>query len=87
MKCPQCGGLKQLTPESKRTETCVWRRRICKTCHHNWLTKESISAATQMPSDVWRFTDTVMRHAPKKKPDPKTAAPIFDTRALTDIQW
>jgi transcriptional regulator NrdR family protein len=87
MKCPSCGNLKQLTPESRRTETAVWRRRICKSCHHTWLTEEHISASVRMPAEVQQFLDT-MRHTPKHKPaEKKPAEPKFDTRGLAGIRW
>lgn len=88
MKCPKCGGLKQLTPESKRTADSVWRRRVCKTCHHIWLTEECISAEARMPTKVWQFTDEVMRHAPKNKPSTKREVkPKFDTSGLMGVRW
>lgn len=87
MKCPKCGGLKQLTPESKRTESSVWRRRVCKNCHHIWLTEERISSEPKMPTEVWQFTDAVMRHAPKCRPADDKSTPTFDTSGLMSIRW
>lgn len=88
MKCPKCGSIKQLTPESKRTEDSVWRRRVCKACHHTWLTEECISTEKKMPTKVWQFTDEVMRQAPKaKNSDSTPKAPDFNTDTLKHFRW
>lgn len=91
MKCPKCGGIKQLTPESRRTETSVWRRRVCKMCHHIWLTEEVSSSLQKMPTEVAHFLDKVMRHtpkhAPKKQEQSQDKSKTFDTSGLSKIQW
>lgn len=87
MKCPKCGSIKQLTPESKRTEDSVWRRRVCKGCHHIWLTEECISTEKKMPTKVWQFTDEVMRQAPKEKTKEKPAPKTFNTDHLKKLPW
>lgn len=93
MKCPKCGHLKQLTPESKRTADSVWRRRVCKACHHIWITEEHISAQARMPTEVWQFTDAVMRSPTSlsslnsKHNSKAPATPKFDTSALAGFRW
>lgn len=86
MQCPGCGSLKQLTPESRRSENSVWRRRICKMCHTSWITTEFLAVETKIPKRVKDFSDT-MRHVPKHKPVNKTTVAKFDTSALAKIQW
>jgi transcriptional regulator NrdR family protein len=85
MKCPQCGNTKQLTPESRRTETSVWRRRVCKGCHHTWLTQEQISPAKKMPTEVMQFLNNVVRKTPRTKPE--VVEPKFRTEHLTKLPW
>lgn len=86
MQCSKCGSLKQLTPESRRTETSVWRRRVCKVCHHSWVTEEQIRE--KMPTGVWAFHNNVVRRAPKDKPSgTKVVKPKFDTSGLSEIRW
>lgn len=87
MKCPKCGNIKQLTPESRRTETSVWRRRVCKMCHHIWLTEEVINSLQKMPPEVTHFLDNVMRHAPKEQEKSQDKSKTFDTSGLSKIQW
>lgn len=87
MKCPKCGNIKQLTPDSKRTETSVWRRRLCKGCNFMWLTQEQISTETKMPTDVWRFTDAVIRQSPKEKDKVKPKPKVFNTDHLKKLPW
>lgn len=88
MKCPKCGGLQQLIPVSKRTADSVWRKRVCKKCHHIWLTQEHISPVAKMPAEVQHFVDNSMRHTAKHKPAADTqGAPAFDTTALKSIRW
>jgi transcriptional regulator NrdR family protein len=87
VKCPKCGSIKQLTPESKRTETAVWRRRVCKICHLMWITEEQISPQPRMPTEVWQFTDKEMRNATKHEKKPAQSKPKFDTSALQKLPW
>lgn len=88
MQCPKCGNLKQLTPESRRTEHEVWRRRICKGCHYSWLTQEYVSPVGKMPAEVREFTDT-MRHAPRRKPKERKTGKQkkFDTSGIQQMPW
>ena len=87
MKCPKCGNIKQLTPESKRTETSVWRRRVCKGCHSTWITEEQISTQKRMPTEVWQFTDKEMRKTTKYMHFEEDHAPAFDTEHLKKLPW
>lgn len=87
MRCPNCGSIKQLTPESRRTETSVWRRRVCKACHGVWLTQEHISAEVRMPAEAHQFLDKVMRHAPKYMHFSEDHTPQFDTSGLERFRW
>lgn len=88
MQCSKCGSLKQLTPESRRTETSVWRRRVCKGCHHTWVTEEQIRPDGKMPTEVWNFHDNVVRRAPKDKPSgTKVVKPKFDTSGIQQMPW
>lgn len=90
MQCPKCASLKQLTPESRRTETSVWRRRVCKVCHHTWVTEEHIRPEAKMPTEVWQFNDAVMRQAPKEKAQgarPREVKSRFDTITLAKFMW
>lgn len=86
MKCPKCSSTKQLTPESKRTEDCVWRRRICKICNHSWLTQECISTHKKMPTEVWQFVDKI-RQSPKNKNRPAPVPKTFLTEYLKKLPW
>ena len=87
VKCPKCGSIKQLTPESRRTEDMVWRRRICKSCHNSWITEEKVSKTATMPTEAHQFLDKVMRHAPKSSYKKKPEEPKFDTSALQKLPW
>lgn len=86
MQCPGCGSLKQLTPESRRSENTVWRRRVCKVCHTTWITTEFLAVETKIPKNVRDFSDT-MRHVPKYQYVKKKSAAKFDTSALAKVQW
>ena len=88
MQCPKCGNLKQLTPESRRTEESIWRRRVCKSCHHIWVTEEQIRPEGKMPAGVWQFTNAIMRNTPKDKPSGKRVVkPKFDTSGIQQMPW
>lgn len=86
MQCPKCGSIKQLTPESRRTEDSVWRRRVCKGCHHIWVTEEQIRPEGKMPTEVWNFHDS-MRQTPKYKAVAKKCEPRFDTSGIQQMPW
>lgn len=88
MKCPSCGSIKQVIPESRRSPTSVWRRRICKNCHVSWITEEQITQQPSLPKEVHQFLDNHMRHTPriKEKKAPAKKA-TFDTTPLKDFRW
>ncbi len=40
MKCPKCKAKTRILDTSRLIDTTLWRRRICKTCAHEFSTKE-----------------------------------------------
>jgi len=82
MDCPKCGAAKQRIPESRRTDTAVWRRRICLMCHHNWLTQEVFTDQKILPNEVWSRNER-NRHSGFTKEKPKK----FDTSGLSGFRW
>lgn len=71
MHCPNCNSQKSRVIESRPIEGVVWRRRICQSCHHLYLTTESL-ATSKMP---W------VRGA-RKVPPPKAGEIKSDGREL-----
>ena len=86
MHCPKCEGEKQRVIESRHTETQVFRRRVCKNCHHVFITQESLSELRVMPPEVTQYTDA-RRTKPKHPPTVREAVPQWDTSTLASIRW
>lgn len=83
MNCPKCKSTKHRIPESRRTDSHVWRVRVCNSCHHPWVTQEISTDLTRFPKEVNQYKDSrraeVSPETSKKK--------SFDTSSLKEFKW
>lgn len=66
MKCPHCGsGRKQPVYETRRSESCVYRRRTCMGCGRSYVTCESTNIGLRMPAHLCSGSDITARRRAK----------------------
>lgn len=66
LKCPHCGKDRNSVFESRKKDSEVWRRRLCKLCHKTFVTQETTSKTLKFPSELNGPGRQKMREATSK---------------------